>query len=201
MGESPESPSTLTRSLAKTKPRMLSRSFSNTGMREYSSSAKRARNWSTVASWAMATMSGRGVITSRTSVPPKSTTDCRSRRSSVSAASARVSSSSPSASFAPPLPRPLAGRPRRGRARSISQPVTGPRTRSARSNDGSSSSSTRPALRRARAEGTTCSQTRTNPTMLRSSTPTSRGVATPMSWARMTAARAKSPPRRRRVTT
>ena len=54
------------------------------GTREYSCSRNSARRSPTVASSRMATMSGRGVITSRTSVSPKSTMLCSSRRSSPS---------------------------------------------------------------------------------------------------------------------
>ena len=50
----------------------------NTGMREYSCSRNSARSSSSVASARIATMSGRGVMTSRTSVSPKSTIDCSS---------------------------------------------------------------------------------------------------------------------------
>ena len=56
----------------------------NTGNREYSCSRNSARRSPIVASSRMATMSGRGVITSRTSVSPKSTMLCSSRRSSPS---------------------------------------------------------------------------------------------------------------------
>ena len=56
----------------------------DTGMREYSCSRNSARSSSIVASARIATMSGRGVMTSRTSVSPKSTIDCSSRRSSPS---------------------------------------------------------------------------------------------------------------------
>ncbi len=64
---------------------MLSRFSAKTGRREYSCSSTRCRNSSMVASDRIATMSGRGVMTSRTSVSPKSTTE---RSNLVSAAAA-----------------------------------------------------------------------------------------------------------------
>src|SRR5688500_19524216 len=53
-------------------------------MREYCSSRKRSRSTGSVASARMATISGRGVITSRTTVSVKSTIDCSSSRPSCS---------------------------------------------------------------------------------------------------------------------
>ena len=72
------------RSLTNTKPAMLSRLSLNTGNLEYSCSRNSARSSPMVASSRIATMSGLGVMTSRTSVSPKSTMLCRSRRSSPS---------------------------------------------------------------------------------------------------------------------
>ncbi len=73
-----------TRSFTNTNPAMLSRLSRNTGNREYSCSRNSARKSPIVAASGMATMSGRGVITSRTSVSPKSTMLWSSRRSSPS---------------------------------------------------------------------------------------------------------------------
>ena len=200
----PCTPSRVTRSLANTNPRMSSRLSSYTGMREYSSSAKSARNSATVASCAMATISGRGVMTSRTSVPPKSTTDCSSLRSSVSSATASGSAVAPGgpaeSAAAPPLDR-ASDRVRGGRANRSNPPVTGPRIRSARSNDGNSRSSVRPASRRTSADGTSCSHTTTNRTIASSNPPLACGVATPIIRASTTAADANSRPRSSRVTT
>ncbi len=199
----PGTPSSVTRSLANTNPRILSRFSLNTGIREYSRSANSARNSPMVASCAMATISGRGVMTSRTRVPPKSTTDCNSRRSSDSPAVAPASSSSLSCSGSPP-PSPLdepSVRVRGGRARRRNPPLTGPTTRNAVSNDGSSSSSTRPASRRASADGTICSQTIRNRATSSSNSAAAWAVSAPVIRANTTAATANSSPRTRRVAT
>ena len=58
--------------------------FSKTGMREYCSWMTSWRSSSSVASAEMATILGRGVITSRTTLSPNSTTDWISLRSSSS---------------------------------------------------------------------------------------------------------------------
>ena len=73
IGRASSDASSATRSLMKTNPAMLSRLSLKTGNREYSCSRKSARSSPIVASSDTATMSGRGVITSRTSVSPKST--------------------------------------------------------------------------------------------------------------------------------
>ena len=91
-----------TRSFTKTKPAMLSRLPEYTGKREYSCSRNSARRSPMLASSRMATMSGRGVITSRTSESPKSTMFCSSRRSSpaINPSCSAVSMNALAASFA-----------------------------------------------------------------------------------------------------
>ena len=137
-------------------------------MREYSCSRNSARSSSSVASARIATMSGRGVITSRTSVSPKSTIDCSSRRSSpsirpgprplpsASRGSRRIGGSRRHCSTGAigPLAPALRGNEPHQR------PVSGCRNRATTSNGGSSTSSTRSGLRRTISSGSTCSQTR-----------------------------------------
>ena len=112
----------------------------------------------------MATMSGRGVITSRTSVSPKSTIDCSSAaRPLRSAAVLGRLSSRAAASRRCPRRSPLAAPFSRSARLSTMQPhqaspVSGWRKRAATSNGGSSTASTRSGLRRTMSNGSTCSQ-------------------------------------------
>ena len=144
---------------------MLSRFSLKTGMREYSCSRKSARSSPSVASAGMATMSGRGVITSRTSVSPKSTIDCSSGALLALDQVLLLRRLGAVASPRPRLPRRRCPRPRFSRSRRLSTisrtsvPVSGWRNRAAKSNGGSRSSSTFSGLRRTMSSGSTCSKT------------------------------------------
>ena len=198
----PSMPASWIRSFTKTMPRMLSRFSEYTGIREYSCSRKSARNASSVASARMATMSGRGVMTSRTSVAPKSTIDCSSRRSSrsmrpcSSPASRYACAASPaSSSVAAAGSAPCRSRSRRpSTMRRTSVPVSGWRNRAATSNGGSISSRTRSGFRRTISIGRTCSNSRMNTATNTSSMPIDCKPVRPVSTAITTVASEKISP-------
>ena len=129
------------------------------------------------ASSLIATMSGRGVITSRTSASPKSTMLCRRRRSSPSM---RPSCSPVSryafvawlASSAASSGATVCAARRTDTSRAIPR-VSGPRALAIGANVGSSTSSTRSGSRPTMASGRSSSQTTTNSEFPSSSGPNS----------------------------
>ena len=110
-------------------------------------------------------MSGRGVITSRTSVSPKSTIDCSSLRPSASinpcsAAGSRLGLRRLAGSSSPARGRRRSRSRRGSRISRVSEFVSGRTAARATSNGGSSTSSIRSGLWRTISTGSTCSHTR-----------------------------------------
>ncbi len=147
---------------------MLSRLSLYTGNREYSCSRNSARRSPTVDVSRVATMSGRGVITSRTIVSPKSTMLCRSFRSSPS----MIPSCSPASRFVATSFVPasassawtcVAGRFVLDTVRAINL-VIGPSARATGANDGNRISSIRSGSRPTSASGSSSSHTTTKAT-------------------------------------
>ena len=192
----------LIRSRAKTIPRMSSSVSPETGMREYSCSRKSARKSSSVASLRIATMSGRGVMTSRTMVSRNSTTVLISSRSSwasVSAVSSTESVGVASTTVTSSRSRSRSRSPGAMRATRRNAPVMGSSTAATTSNDGSSASRVSWGPRRRMICGTRCSATIRNPSTAKNSSTSECGFSMPISCANISPARTTMTPSRRRI--